>query len=411
MHADLLIRNVQLATLESASAADAYGTIRKGALAVSGARISWLGPEQDLPASISAAREIDGEGGCLTPGLIDCHTHLVYAGNRVAEFEQRLQGASYEEIARAGGGILATVAATREATEDQLLAASLPRLDELLAAGLTTVEVKSGYGLNLACERKMLRVARQMEKVRPVRVVTTFLGAHTLPPEFAGRPDEYLDLVIAELLPVLHTESLIDAVDAFCETIGFSPAQTRRLFAAAQRLGLPVKLHAEQLSDQGGAALVADFRGLSADHLEWLSPAGIEALARAGTVAVLLPGASYFLRQSKRPPISELRAAGVPMAVATDCNPGTSPLTSLPLAMNMACTLFGLTPAEALAGTTRHAARALGILDQTGTLTVGKEAHLALWAINQPAELAYHLGYRPLRLRVFGGKVTHVSSA
>ena len=397
MHVDLLLRRVHLATM-AGDAADPYGSVQDGALAVAGGRIVWLGKDAALPAGLDAGQEVDGDGGWLTPGLIDCHTHVVYAGNRADEFERRLNGESYESISRSGGGIRATVSATRAAAEVTLYTQSRKRLLSMLGEGVTTVEIKSGYGLDLASERKMLRVARQLA-AEGVSVRTSFLGAHAVPPEYAGRADDYLDLVISEMLPALHAEGLIDAVDGFCEDIAFSPAQIRRLFDAATRLGLPVKLHAEQRTDQGGAALVASYRGLSADHVEYLSPEGIAAMAAAGTTAVLLPGAFYSLRESRQPPVAALRAAGVPMAVSTDCNPGTSPLDSPLLAINMACTLFALTPAEALAGMTRHAAQALGLLADRGTLEIGKRADLALWAIDQPAELAYRMGARPLTIR------------
>lgn len=401
MQVDLLLRRVHLATM-TGDATDPYGCVQDGALAVAGGRIAWFGKDAALPAGLNAGQEVDGAGGCLTPGLIDCHTHVVYAGNRADEFERRLNGESYESISRSGGGIRATVAATRAANEAALYAQSRKRLLSMLGEGVTTVEIKSGYGLDLASERKMLRVARQLA-AEGVSVRTSFLGAHAVPPEYAGRADDYLDLVTGEILPTLHAEGLIDAVDGFCEDIAFSPAQIRRLFDAATRLGLPVKLHAEQRTDQGGAALVASYRGLSADHVEYLSPEGVAAMAAAATTAVLLPGAFYSLRESRQPPVAALRAAGVPMAVSTDCNPGTSPLDSPLLAMNMACTLFALTPAEALAGMTRHAARALGLLEDRGTLEIGKRADLALWAIDRPAELAYRMGARPLARRFVVG--------
>ena len=402
MHVDLLLRHVNLATMEG-NATDPYGSMQDGALAVADGRITWLGKEAEIPADLDAEREIDGEGAWLTPGLIDCHTHLIYAGNRADEFERRLNGESYAAIARSGGGIQATVAATRAADEATLYAQSRKRLQTMLAEGITTVEIKSGYGLELTSERKMLRVARQLS-AQGVAVHTSFLGAHAVPPEYAGRSDQYLDSVIDEMLPTLHAEGLIDAVDGFCENIAFSPAQIARLFDATRRLGLPVKLHAEQLSDQGGAALAARYGALSADHLEHLSPEGVAAMAKSGTVAVLLPGAFYSLRETKQPPISALRAAGIPIAVATDCNPGTSPLESPLLTMNMACTLFSLTPAEGLAGMTREAARALGLLADRGTLAVGKRADLALWAIDRPAELAYRIGALPLVDRIIADR-------
>lgn len=395
MVADLLFTNVHLATM-----VDGYGEQVDAALAVKDGRIAWLGPRAQAPA---AAREHDGGGAWMTPGLVDCHTHIVHAGNRSDEWEARLNGATYEDIARQGGGIMSTVRATRAAGIDDLVAASLPRVRALLAEGVTTLEIKSGYGLELAAEERMLRAARRIGELLPVRVATTFLGAHALPPEFAGRADDYVTEVCERMLPALAGQGLVDAVDAFCERIGFTHDQTARVFEAARRLGLPVKLHAEQLSDQDGATLVARYRGLSADHLEHVSPQGIVAMAAAGTVAVLLPGAYYFLRETTMPPIAALREAGVPMAVATDCNPGTSPLTSLLLAMNMACTLWRLTPQEALLGATLHAARALGLQEEIGTLAVGKRADLALWNIARPADLAYAIGLNPCAAVVNGG--------
>ena len=393
--ADLLFTNVRLATM-----VDGYGEIEDGALAVKDGRIAWLGARAEAPP----ARDVHDCGGAwMTPGLVDCHTHIVHAGNRSDEWEARLDGATYEDIARRGGGIMSTVRATRAADVGTLLAQSLPRVARLLSEGVTTIEIKSGYGLELEAEARMLRAARLVAERLPVRVATTFLGAHALPPEFAGRPDDYVDALCTHMLPVLAAQGLVDAVDAFCERIGFTADQTERVFDAARRLGLPVKLHAEQLSDQGGAALVARFGGLSADHLEYLSMEGIAAMARAGTVAVLLPGAYYFLREKAEPPIAALREAKVAMAVATDCNPGTSPMTSLLLAINMACTLWRLTPREALAGATVHAARALGLQGEIGTLEAGKRADLALWDIARPADLAYAIGARPCRAVVNGG--------
>jgi imidazolonepropionase len=391
---DLLFTNARLATM-----ADGYGLVEDGAVAVRDGRIAWVGPRREAPA---ATREHDCGGLWLTPGLVDCHTHIVHAGNRSDEWEARLNGASYEDIARQGGGIMSTVRATRAASEDELLRQSAPRIQALLAEGVTTLEIKSGYGLDLESEARMLRVARRVGELLPVNVATTFLGAHALPPEFAGRADDYIDAICERMLPDLAREGLVDAVDAFCERIGFSHAQTARVFEAARRLHLPVKLHAEQLSDQGGAALVAEYGGLSADHLEHLSPQGAAAMARAGTVAVLLPGAYYFLRETVMPPLSLLRELGVPLAVATDCNPGTSPMTSLLLAMNMACTLWRMTPLEALRGCTANAARALGRGD-IGTLEAGKRADFALWEIARPADLAYAIGANPCRLVVNGG--------
>jgi imidazolonepropionase len=397
---DMLLTNVHLATM---AADDGYGEIRDAAIAVKDGRIAWLGPQSALPHGDVAAVH-DGRGCWLTPGLIDCHTHIVHAGNRSDEFEARLNGATYEDIARAGGGIMSTVRATRAASADDLLAQSLPRVRSLLAEGVTTIEIKSGYGLDLASEANMLRVARRIGRELPVNVATTFLGAHALPPDYAGRADEYIDAVCAMIAP-LADEGLVDAVDAFCERIGFSHDQTERVFQAAQARGLPVKLHAEQLSDQRGAELVARYDGLSADHLEHLSAEGIAAMAASGTVAVLLPGAYYFLRDTTAPPVSALRALGVPMAVATDCNPGTSPMTSLLLALNMACTLWRLTPREALAGVTCHAARALGLHDTLGTLEVGKQADFALWRIARPADLSYAIGFNPCQGVVHAGVV------
>jgi imidazolonepropionase len=393
---DALFTNVHLATM-----VDGYGEMRDAAIAVKDGRIAWLGPRSD--ARHDAAVVHDGAGRWLTPGLVDCHTHIVHAGNRSDEFEARLNGASYEDIARSGGGIMSTVRATREASGDELLRQSLPRVASLLAEGVTTLEIKSGYGLTLESEEKMLRVARRVAQVMPVSVATTFLGAHALAPEFSGRADDYITEICGRMMPRLKEEGLADAVDAFCETIGFSHEQTARVFDAARRYGLPVKLHAEQLSDQRGAELVASHRGLSADHLEHLTQAGIDAMAASGTVAVLLPGAYYFLRDTTPPPVNAMRAAGVPMAVATDCNPGTSPMTSILLAMNMACTLWRLTPQEALAGCTVNAARALGRQADIGTLEIGKRADFALWDIARPADLSYAFGFNPCRAVVNAG--------
>ena len=396
--------NCKAATLQ-AGAAQPYGLIEDAALVVSDGLLQWVGPRSDLPANLltNGTQTIDAKGALITPGLIDCHTHLVYGGNRAGEFEQRLNGASYEDIARAGGGIVSTVMATRAATELELEAQSTPRLQALLAEGVTTLEIKSGYGLALEHERKTLRVARSLGNAHPVSVQTTFLGAHAVPPEFAGRTDDYVDAVL-HMLPLLHAEGLVDAVDAFCERIGFSVAQTERVFAAAQSLGLPVKLHAEQLSDSGGAQLAARYNAISCDHLEWLSEAGVQAMVRVGTTAVLLPGAFYFLRETRLPPIAQLRSAGVPMAVSTDCNPGSSPCTSLLLMLNMACTLFRLTPEEALAGVTRHAARALGLTDR-GVLAAGLRADFVLWDVQSPAQLSYALGANPRIQTVFKGEL------
>jgi len=399
MLCDRIWRQARLATL----AGGGLGEVPDGLVAARGGRILYAGPAAEAPA-LEARETTHCDGRWITPGLIDPHTHLVFGGDRAHEFELRLAGASYEEIARAGGGIVSTMTATRAATENQLVQAALPRLDALIAEGATTVEVKSGYGLALEAELKSLRTARALGRERPVSIRTTFLGAHALPPEFAGDADGYIDLVCREMIPAVAAEGLADAVDAFCEGIGFTPAQTRRVFEAAQALGLPVKLHAEQLSNLHGAALAAEFGALSADHLEHLDEAGIAAMAKAGTVATLLPGAYYFVRETKVPPVAALRAAGVPMALATDCNPGTSPLTSLLLLMNMAATLFRMTVDECLAGVTREAARALGLLGETGTLEAGKWCDLAIWDIERPAELVYRMGFNPLHARVWRGQ-------
>ena len=398
---DLLIVNAGVATM---AGEPGFGTIRDGALAVSNGGIAWVGARKDLPATLHARVELDGRGGWLTPGLIDCHTHLVYAGNRASEFERRLAGATYEDIAREGGGIQATVRSTRAASEEQLLRESAPRLKRLLDEGVTSVEIKSGYGLDPANELKLLRVARRIGAANGIDVQTTLLAAHALPAEYAGRAGDYLELVCEETIPAAARDGLADAVDAFCERIAFSPDETRRVFAAARAAGLRVKLHADQLSDSGGAALAAEFGALSADHLEYASDAGIAAMANAHTVAVLLPGAFYCLRETRLPPVAALRAEGVAMAIATDCNPGTSPVTSLLLMLNMACTLFRLTPAEALAGVTRNAAQALGLNDR-GRLEAGLRADLVLWDIDAPVELAYAVGANPLAGIVRGGSV------
>ncbi|WP_284448782.1 imidazolonepropionase [Pseudoxanthomonas mexicana] len=386
---DGLLVNARLVTL----AGDAgYGVIEDGALGWHDGMLVFAGHRTDLPAPPASLADelVDAQGEWVTPGLIDCHTHVVFGGDRAGEFEQRLQGASYEDIARSGGGIVSTVRATRAASEDDLFAQSLPRARALRDDGVTTLEIKSGYGLDFDNERKMLRVARRIGDALGIRVRTTYLGAHALPPEFAGRADDYIDAV-CRWLPALHAEGLVDAVDAFCERIGFTAAQTQRVFEAARALGIPVKLHADQLSDGGGAALVAGFAGLSADHVEYTSEAGVAAMKQAGSVAVLLPGAFHVLRETKLPPLDAFRAHGVPMAVATDCNPGTSPLQSLRLAMSLACTHFRLTPEEALRGATVHAARALGLKDR-GRLVVGQRADFVRWRIGQPAQLAYWLG-------------------
>ncbi|RWQ51946.1 imidazolonepropionase [Mesorhizobium sp.] len=398
-----LWRNARLATM--ADSAGGLGIVEDGAIAARDDLIVYAGQEADMPAAFSQNAEIvDCEGRWITPGLIDCHTHLVHAGNRANEFEMRLAGATYEEVTRAGGGIVSSVKALRAASQQELVAQSLSRLDALIAEGLTTIEVKSGYGLDLENEKKSLRAARLLGENRPVTVTTSFLGAHALPPEAKGDKDAFIDLVASEILPAVTAEGLADAVDGFCEGIAFSPEQISRVFDAAKAAGLPVKLHADQLSNLHGAELAARYGALSADHLEYTDEAGAAAMARAGTVATILPGAYYFIRETKKPPIGLFRQHGVKMAVATDCNPGTSPLTSLLLTMNMAATLFGLTVDECLAGVTREAARALGRLGSTGTLEAGKSADLAIWDIERPAELVYRMGFNPLHARIWRGQ-------
>ncbi len=398
----MLLTNAAVASFATEAA---YGLIPRGAVAIADGRIEWVGAIDAVPPALREGETLDLEGRVVTPGLIDCHTHVVHGGNRAHEFELRLKGASYEEIARAGGGIVSTVSATRACSEDELLAAALPRVDALIGEGVCTIEVKSGYGLDLETELRMLRAARAIEAVRPVRVKTSFLGAHTVPPEYRGRADAYISEVCIPALETAHAEALVDAVDGFCEKIAFTPAQIGRVFSRAGELGLPAKLHAEQLSNLGGALLAASHGALSADHLEYASDEDAVAMAAAGTVAVLLPGAFYFLRETRLPPVDAFRKHGVAMAVATDCNPGSSPLASLLLAMNMASTLFRLTPEEALAGATRHAARALGLAD-SGVIRRGARADLAIWNVSDPAELAYRIGFNPLWKRVFGGKLS-----
>jgi imidazolonepropionase len=398
---DRIWRNARLCTL--AAGAEGLGLIEDGLIAARGGRIFYAGPAASAPA-LEAADEIDCSGRLITPGLIDCHTHLVYAGNRAQEFEKRLAGASYEEIARAGGGILSTVRATRAASEDDLIASALPRLDRLIAEGVTTVEIKSGYGLETQTELRILRAARRLGRERPVSVATSFLGAHALPPEFAEDRGGYLDLVCNEMIPAVVSEGLADAVDVFCERIAFLPAEITLVFDAARQHGLPVKLHADQLSNLHGGRLAARYAGLSADHLEFADEESVAAMAAAGTVAVLLPGSFYTLKQSQIPPVSELRRLGTAIAIATDCNPGTSPLTSILLAMNMAATLFGLTVEECISSVTREAARALGRLHEVGTLEAGKWCDLAIWDVEQPAELVYRIGFNPLYERFWRGE-------
>lgn len=397
----MLLKNANLTTMAEPGA---YGLIEDGAIVMDGDRIVFAGPQADLPAEFAGLAAQDLGGRLVTPALIDCHTHIVAGGNRAREFEMRLKGASYEEIARAGGGIVSTVKATRAASEDALLADALPRVDALIAEGSGVIEVKSGYGLDRETELRMLRAARRIAQERPVRVLTTFLGAHAVPPEYTGRDDAYIDEVCIPALRAAHAEGLVDAVDGFCEGIAFQPAQIARVFDVAKELGLPVKLHSEQLSNLGGTKLAARYGALSADHIEYLDEEGVAAMAKAGTTGVILPGAFYTLRETQVPPIDLLRAHGVPMALATDANPGSSPLTSLLLTMNMGCTLFRMTPEEALAGVTRNAARALELSD-CGTIEPGKRADLAIWNVAHPAELAYRIGFNPLHQRIFGGRL------
>ena len=401
--------NVQIASLNTAQP-QAYGLLTHQALGVSNGMIQCITPMQVFEqerANLKSAVISDTQGALITPGLIDCHTHLIHAGNRAQEFEQRLLGASYEQIAQQGGGILSTVRATRAASVEQLVELAIPRLKALMAEGVTTIEIKSGYGLDLDTELNMLRAARELAKSFPVRISTTLLGAHALPPEYKDRADAYIDWVCAELIPAAVSENLADAVDVFCEHIAFSPVQTERVLQVARDYGLGIHVHAEQLSNQHAAILAARYGAWSADHLEWLDEAGVMAMAESGTVATLLPGAFYFLRETKTPPIELLRRYQVPMAVATDFNPGTSPLASIRLAMNMACTLFRLTPEEALTSVTRHAAQALGLQDQIGQLGAGFAADFIVWDIQHPAELAYQVGINPIKQRVFAGEITH----
>jgi len=399
---DRIWHNARLATVRGDL--PELGVIEGGVIAARDGRIVFAGARSDFPSGADAAERIDCAGRWITPGLLDCHTHLVFGGNRAHEFEQRLQGASYEEIARAGGGIVSTVAATRASSEAELVAGALPRADALIDEGVTTLEIKSGYGLNAETEMRQLSAARAVGRNRQVTVRTSFLGAHALPPEAGGDKDRYIDLVCREMLPAVAQAGLADAVDAFMEGIAFSAEQTARVFRTAKALGLPVKLHADQLSNLGGAALASEFSALSADHLEHADGAGVAAMARAGTVAVLLPGAFYFIRETTKPPVELFRAHGVNMALATDCNPGSSPLTSLLLVMNMGATLFRMTVAECIAGVTREGARALGMLGETGTLEAGKWCDLAIWDIDRPAELVYRIGFNPLHSRVWRGQ-------
>jgi imidazolonepropionase len=396
-------RNARLLTLAGDSGISAI--VEDGAIAVQDGRIVFAGPWQDLPLSLSGGADVvDVEGRVITPAFVDCHTHIIYGGDRAMEFEMRLDGATYEEVARAGGGIVSSIKATNALSVDGLVKAALPRVDTLLSEGASTLEIKSGYGLSIEGELNMLRAARALEKVRPVRVLTTFLGAHATPVEYKGRNGGYITDIVLPAMEKGHAEGLIDAVDGFCEGIAFSVDEMRIVFDKAKELGLPVKLHAEQLSNLGGAKMAASYGALSADHLEYLDAEGAAAMAAAGTVAVILPGAFYAISETQKPPIQALRDAGVKIAVATDCNPGTSPLTSLLLTMNMSATLFRLTVEECIAGATREAARALGILSETGTLEAGKSADFAIWNIERPAELVYRMGFNPLHARIFKGK-------
>ena len=394
----MILTNAKLATMSGTAP---YGLIEGAAVAIVDGSIAWVGKERDLPERFAGSDRLDLGGRLVTPGLIDCHTHLIHGGNRAKEFEMRLLGASYEEVARAGGGIVSTVAATRAASDDELLDDALKRVDACIAEGVTTIEVKSGYGLDVETELRMLRVARAVGENRRIHVVTSFLGAHAVPPEYKGRGDAYIDEICIPALNAAHGEGLVDAVDGFCEAIAFTPDQIERVFKRAAKLGLPVKLHAEQLSNLGGIPLALKYDALSVDHIEYASQRDVAALSRSDTVAVILPGAFYTLHETRQPPVELMRKEGVSMAVATDCNPGSSPLSSLLLAMNMACTLFRMTPEEALAGVTVNAARALGLTD-CGTIAVGQRADLAVWSVNHPAELAYRIGFNPLHARLFG---------
>lgn len=397
MSIEILYTNATIATMHGDAA---YGLIVDAAIGIENSKISFIGKSTDAP---SAQTTVDCTGQLITPALIDCHTHIVYGGNRAKEFEMRLNGATYEEVARAGGGIISTVKATRAASEDELFTSAEKRINHLIAEGVATIEIKSGYGLDIENELKMLRVARKLSNKLPIRIKTTFLGAHALPPEFAGKADNYIKFICEEMLPAAYAEGLVDAVDGFCEGIGFTPQQISKVFAKAKQLGLPIKLHAEQLSDLGGAAMAAEQGALSADHLEYLKPEAAKILAANNTVAVLLPAAFYYLRETQLPPIDALRNAGTAIAIATDSNPGSSPTTSLLLTMNMACTLFRLTPEEALTGCTINAAKALGLEKEIGSLELGKTADLAIWNVSEPAEIAYNIGYNPLNSLIIGG--------
>lgn len=397
----MLFKNAAIATMTSQGS---YGLIECGALFIRDGKIDWVGKASEIPSEFLHSKSEDLEGRLVTPGLIDCHTHIVYGGNRAVEFEMRLNGASYEDVARAGGGIISTVSETRLSSIEDLVKDSLPRVDQLISEGVTLIEVKSGYGLDRETELNMLRAARQIQSERPIRVVTTFLGAHAVPPEYKDDPDTYIDTICIPTLHDANIEGLVDSVDAFCENIAFDVDQVERVFQSAKKMGLPVKVHSEQLSHMGGTKLAADYRALSADHIEYANAQDAKALSIAGTVAVLLPGAFYTLRETQLPPLLDLRNEKVPIAIATDCNPGSSPLTSILLTMNMACTLFQMTPQETLAGVTKNAAKALGRKD-SGTIEIGNRADLCVWDVKHPAELSYRIGFNPLHRRIFGGAV------
>ena len=397
----MLFKNATIATMTNQGS---YGLIECGALYIRDGKIDWVGKVSEIPSEFLHSKSEDLDGRLVTPGLIDCHTHIVYGGNRSVEFEMRLNGASYEDVARAGGGIISTVSDTRLSSIEDLVKDSLPRVDQLISEGVTLIEVKSGYGLDRETELKMLKAARQIQSERPVRVVTTFLGAHAVPPEYKGDPDTYIDTICIPTLHDANNEGLVDSVDAFCENIAFDVDQVERVFQSAKKMGLPVKVHSEQLSHMGGTKLAADYRALSADHIEYATAQDAKALSIAGTVAVLLPGAFYTLRETQLPPLLDLRNEKVPIAIATDCNPGSSPLTSILLTMNMACTLFQMTPQETLAGVTKNAAKALGKKD-SGTIEIGNRADLCIWDVKHPAELSYRIGFNPLHRRIFGGAV------
>ncbi len=397
----MLFKNATIATMTNQGS---YGLIECGALYIRDGKIDWVGKVSEIPSEFLHSKSEDLEGRLVTPGLIDCHTHIVYGGNRSVEFEMRLNGASYEDVARAGGGIISTVSDTRLSSIEDLVKDSLPRVDQLISEGVTLIEVKSGYGLDRETELKMLKAARQIQSERPIRVVTTFLGAHAVPPEYKDDPDTYIDTICIPTLHDANNEGLVDSVDAFCENIAFDVDQVERVFQSAKKMGLPVKVHSEQLSHMGGTKLAADYRALSADHIEYANAQDAKALSIAGTVAVLLPGAFYTLRETQLPPLLDLRNEKVPIAIATDCNPGSSPLTSILLTMNMACTLFQMTPQETLAGVTKNAAKALGRKD-SGTIEIGNRADLCIWDVKHPAELSYRIGFNPLHRRIFGGAV------